>query len=111
MTATIGGVLYLFSFNAGASKKGATGGYIITAPNGDYVSGRVDCYSQTGDTAVFAGPIIEDELPAFSSANGNYIVIAVMNGSPDKIAIDNSTSCAPNSPLVDSNVTGDITLG
>src|SRR6478609_9309253 len=58
VTATIGGVSYLFSFNAGASKKGATGGYIITAPNGDYVSGRVDCYNQTGDAAVFAGPII-----------------------------------------------------
>jgi hypothetical protein len=76
-----------FVFNV---DKDGSGSFHYTASNGNVIDGVVTTgtYQKTGNTAVFAGEIINTNNPDFrANPNGAFVTAKVVDGAPDMVAL------------------------
>ena len=106
-TFDVGGQTFTFSFNGSGDGLKSAGGFIVTDPQGDFVSGKASCFFRDGNSnkAAISGFINRKSGDtAFSS--GDYLVITGLDsGSPavqDQIdvRIADSAICSPNNPTL-----------
>jgi hypothetical protein len=80
-------------FNAGGTPTKAHGTFTYQEPAGYTVSGKVTCYHQEGNRAVFTGPVTKEANP--DNNTGSFVIWVEDNGGSDAFNVAGGANLGP----------------